>query len=175
VLILITGGAASGKSAVAEDLAVSLGERRLYLATLRPFDEECLCRIARHRRMRVGKGFDTLEICNGLPESALNVADCDAALLDSLTNLLSGLWENAADPEGDAWAALEALRLRMKHLVVVSDQISSDAEDCGPETCAFAALLGRLNRRVAARADAVAEVVCGLPIWHKGASLCCKG
>ena len=58
---LVTGGAASGKSEYAESLAMRLPGRRIYLATMRPADPESLARINRHRRLRQGRGFDTLE------------------------------------------------------------------------------------------------------------------
>ena len=58
---LVIGGAASGKSEYAESRVVRLPERRIYLATMRPWDQECRARIARHRRLRQDKGFETLE------------------------------------------------------------------------------------------------------------------
>ena len=61
MLALVTGGSGSGKSAWAEDLVLSLGEgRRIYIATMYPFDEESHRRIERHRKMRAGKGFETV-------------------------------------------------------------------------------------------------------------------
>ena len=57
MLALVIGGSGSGKSAWAENLAASLGEQRLYIATMQPFDEECSRRIARHIEMRREKNF----------------------------------------------------------------------------------------------------------------------
>ncbi len=63
MLYLVTGGSASGKSAYAESLLwQSEAKRRVYLATMRPWDEECVRRIERHRQMREGKGFSTAEV-----------------------------------------------------------------------------------------------------------------
>ena len=62
MLILVTGGSGSGKSAFAESVVMGLKTRpNLYIATMYPFDEECHRRIARHRLMRRDKGFETLE------------------------------------------------------------------------------------------------------------------
>ncbi len=63
MLILVSGGSASGKSEFAEGLAVKLGTtgKRYYIATMQPFDEECLHRIKRHQEMRSQKGFETIE------------------------------------------------------------------------------------------------------------------
>lgn len=67
MLILVTGGSGSGKSAFAEDRILSLGEaKRIYIATMHPFDQESFKRIERHRKMRAGKGFDTIECYTGL-------------------------------------------------------------------------------------------------------------
>ena len=67
MMILVTGGSGSGKSAFAEDCVLALGEKkRIYIATMFPFDEESKKRVARHRNMRSGKGFETVECYTGL-------------------------------------------------------------------------------------------------------------
>ncbi len=67
MMILVTGGSGSGKSAFAEDCVVSFGETdRIYIATMYPFDEESRKRVQRHRKMRQGKGFETVECYTGL-------------------------------------------------------------------------------------------------------------
>ena len=58
---LVIGAAASGKSAYAESLCLGHDGPRVYLATMEPFGEEGARRIARHRALREGKGFSTLE------------------------------------------------------------------------------------------------------------------
>ena len=58
---LVIGAAASGKSAYAESLCLGHDGLRVYLATMEPFGEEGARRIARHRALREGKGFSTLE------------------------------------------------------------------------------------------------------------------
>lgn len=52
MLTLVIGGAASGKSAYAEHLAVQSGGPRYYLATMQVWDAECAARVAKHRAMR---------------------------------------------------------------------------------------------------------------------------
>ena len=69
MLQLVIGGAGSGKSTFAEDLASHAPGAKIYIATMRPSDEECRRRIARHQRMRSGKGFDTLERYTDLSKS----------------------------------------------------------------------------------------------------------
>ena len=62
MLSLIIGGSASGKSEYAERLVCSLPGKRIYVATMEPFGEEGRERIARHRKLREGKGFVTAEV-----------------------------------------------------------------------------------------------------------------
>ena len=62
MLRLIIGGSASGKSEYAERLVCSLSGKRIYVATMEPFGEEGRERIARHRKLREGKGFVTAEV-----------------------------------------------------------------------------------------------------------------
>ena len=61
MLTLVIGGAASGKSAYAEHLAVRSGGPRYYLATMQVWDAECAARVAKHRAMRTQKQFATVE------------------------------------------------------------------------------------------------------------------
>ena len=66
MMILVTGGASSGKSAYAEQVACALPALHFYLAAMKPFGEEGARRIARHRALRAGKGFITVECYDGL-------------------------------------------------------------------------------------------------------------
>ncbi len=67
MLAVVTGGSGSGKSAFAEETVLSFGPaKRIYIATMHPFDEESHKRMARHRKMRAGKGFETVECYTGL-------------------------------------------------------------------------------------------------------------
>ena len=62
---------------------------------------------------------------------------------------------------GAVWTAAE-------NLVIVSNEVFADGDRYDPETLQYMEFLGELNRRLAARADAVVEVVNGLPVFHKG-------
>ena len=86
MMILVTGGSGSGKSAFAEDCVVSCGEtERIYIATMYPFDEESRRRVQRHQKMRQGKGFETVECYTGLhkvqvPENSTVLLECPILL-----------------------------------------------------------------------------------------------
>ncbi len=88
MVTLIIGGAASGKSAYAEELAMqSPGVPRLYVATMLAQDAESRARVKRHRALRRGKGFFTVECPLALEK--LVVPTGAAVLLECLSNLLA--------------------------------------------------------------------------------------
>ncbi|MBR1456573.1 MAG: bifunctional adenosylcobinamide kinase/adenosylcobinamide-phosphate guanylyltransferase [Oscillospiraceae bacterium] len=164
---LVIGGAASGKSAWAETRACSLPGQRIYLATMQPYGEESRARIEKHRAQRAGKGFVTLERYTDLAGSA--VPTDSSVLLEDLANLLAN--ETFSRDGGGSDAALrgvESLRERCAHLTVVTNELFSGGASYEGETLLYLRELARLNRLLAARADCVVELVCGLPNVLKG-------
>ena len=88
MMILVTGGSGSGKSAFAEDCVVSFGKTdRIYIATMYPFDEESRKRVQRHRKMRQGKGFETVECYTGLDK--IRLPENCTVLLECMSNLVA--------------------------------------------------------------------------------------
>ena len=167
---LVIGGAASGKSEYAESRVVRLPERRIYLATMRPWDQECRARIARHRRLRQDKGFETLERYTDL--AGAEVPAGANVLLECMSNLTAN---ELYDPEGGGQEAVlrgvDALLAQCGHLTVVTNEVFSGGTACEEDTLRYLRALARINRLLAARADTVAEVICGLPNYLKGGPL----
>ena len=172
MLILVSGGSASGKSEFAEGLVAASGlETRAYLATMQVWDAESERRVERHRRMRAGKGFATVECPVNLAGAVLP-AGC-AALLEDLSNLTANEFFGPQGREGAFGRVLSGVERAAEQaalLVVVTNELFSDGMDYDPETLAYLDVLARLNRAVAQRADRVYEVVCGIPIAWKGAN-----
>lgn len=172
MLILVTGGAASGKSAHAERLLCDCApSSRLYLATMQSLGAAAQARIARHRALRQGKGFETIERPLDLTGLALH-RRYDGILLEDLGNLLANEMF-APDGAGDAafgsiLAGIEHLQDCCETLVVVTDEIFSDGVDYPSETARYIRDLAALNRALASRADAVYESVCGILLPLKG-------
>lgn len=168
MLILVSGGSGSGKSEFAEGLVVSAGlEERVYLATMQVWDQESVRRVERHRAMRAGKGFATLECPTGLER--LEVPAGSAVLLEDLSNLSANEYFS---PQRDGafdrvLAGIQRAAARAELLVVVTNELYSDGVRYDPETAAYLGLLARLNRAIAAQADGVYEVVCGIPVAWK--------
>ncbi len=77
MVVLVTGGSGSGKSAFAEEYLMRLStqaETKYYIATMQPSGEESLARIRRHQRLRAGKGFTTIEQPGDLIKAAQRIA-----------------------------------------------------------------------------------------------------
>lgn len=167
---LITGGSASGKSEYAETLVTALPGRRIYLATMRPWDEEGRRRVVRHHRLRQGKGFETLERYTDL--AGLELPAGANVLLECLGNLTAN---ELYDPEGGGGEAVlrgvASLAERAAHLTVVTNEVFSGGAAYQGDTLRYLEALARVNRLLAARADAAVEVVCGLPNFLKGGPL----
>ncbi len=168
--LLITGGSASGKSQVAEAAAAALPGPRFYIATMRPWDDECRARIEKHRRQRAGLGFATVEHYGDLQR--LDLPARGTALLECMSNLTANVLfgpDRPADPFAAVTAGLERLRAQCAHLVVVTNEVFSDGVAYDRETTAYLDPLAALNGWMGRRFDTVAEVVCGIPIVQKGA------
>ena len=155
MLTLVIGGAASGKSAYAESLCLRAPLPRTYLATMQVWDAECAARVAKHRAMRAEKQFATVEAPLHLDRVALPRRG--TVLLEDLGNLTAN---ELYDPDG-AGAETAAAILRGIDKVLLQCDYAGDT-DC------YLRALAAVNNAVAARADRVVRVVCGIPVYYKG-------
>jgi adenosylcobinamide kinase/adenosylcobinamide-phosphate guanylyltransferase len=163
-VILIGGGARSGKSAHALGLARRLGSRRVFVATARAYDDEMRARIARHVADR-GDGFRTIEEPLALPERIAGIADADVVLVDCLTLWLSNLLLDRVEP-GAIEARVEDLTRAVLaapfHVVLVTNEVGMGVH---PDTSLgrlFRDLAGRAHQRLARAADEVHLAVLGV-------------
>ena len=171
MLTLVTGGSGSGKSAFAEDRVLSFGDaQRIYIATMHPFDEESHKRIERHQKMRAGKGFETVECYTG-PKNVKLPAGC-VVLLECMSNLVANemFREDGFHPEVSEkiTEGVRNLLSQAEHVVIVTNEIFSDGILYEGESEKYKEQLGKINCNLAEMADAVVEVVYGIPVWHKG-------
>ena len=171
MLTLITGGSGSGKSEYAEQLVLQ-GQKKpyLYIATMIPYDEECHRRIARHRRMRAEKEFDTLECPVRLKEA--KAAGYGTILLECMSNLVANeLYQENGAKERCVEETLEGIHKihsQCEHLIVVSNEILGDGIWYDEETRRYQQYLARINRELAAMAAQAVEVVYSVPVRYKG-------
>lgn len=173
MLILLTGGSACGKSSYAERLCAGLPMPRYYIAAMRPYGDGSAEKIARHRQMRRGKGFETVERYTDL--SSLRLPGRGTALLECICNLTANeMFDedgNFTDPCGRVLRGVEALCRQCGHVVVVTNDVGSGGQRYDGATSAYIAALGKINAELARRAQAVYELVCGIPLVRKGALL----
>ena len=171
MFLVITGGSGSGKSAYAEQCVLDFGTaERIYIATMYPFDEECDRRIRRHREMRRQKQFSTLECYTGLKTA--DIPEDSVVLLECMSNLTANEMYQEGGAGGqtveEILAGIRYLLKRVRHLVVVTNEIFSDGIDYDPETMRYQSYLGQINSEMGRMADQVTEVVYGIPITVKG-------
>lgn len=164
----ILGGARSGKSRFAENLAFETGLQRQYLATSQIFDEEMRERIATHRRQR-GEGWQTHEVPLELTSALPAIAKPDTVVLvDCLTLWLTNLMmaERAVDEE--AVQLVQSLDRLQGPVIFVSNEVGLGIVPENRMARHFRDHAGRLHQNLAARADEVYFIAAGLPLKMKG-------
>lgn len=163
--VLIIGYPESGKSVLAEHMVMenSAPEERIYLATMIPYGEDGEERVARHRRMREGKGFITVEAPFDLCESLEEFADKESIDLSGMTVLLECVSNLAANELFERGAErnetiekvcsdISSLAGKVRNLIIVTNHF--EEEECfDEETLAYAGTLDRINERLSRLAD----------------------
>lgn len=174
MITLIIGGSASGKSEYAETLlAKSTAKKKYYLATMASLDEESLKRILKHRKMREGKGFITLEQPVFLEKAKDGMEEGGSVLVECLSNLLANEMFMKMPP-GDTGEIVNRIEKGIRILsdvatdtILVSNTVFEDGIIYDSATTEYLRALSLLNRRIAGFADRVWEVVAGIPISIK--------
>ncbi len=172
MMIFITGGSGSGKSEYAEGRAVELGDHAFYIATMPVFSEEDKKKVERHHKLRMGKGFDTLERPGRLSDIHF---DSDTILLECMSthvaNILFGDEELGRVDEEDIISfirsEIDSLINRTGDTVIVSAEVSMDGCIYDEETEKYIRILTKINSYLADIADEVFEVVAGIPVMIK--------
>jgi len=171
MLILVTGGSASGKSEYAEHLAFSLSEgKKYYIATMFPYDEESKHRIIRHRAMREDKNFETIECFYRLknlklPEKKVLLLECVSNLTANEIYMPEGSKKNIAD---EIVSGIKNLNDQGLHTIVVTNEVFSSGLYYDENTIKYLEILGTINKEIAVMADRVVEVVYSIPVVIKG-------
>ncbi len=164
--ILITGGARSGKSALAERLTLQLGRPALYVATAEALDAEMAERIARHRARR-GPDWRTVDAPRALV-AALEESDCGPPrLVDCLTLWLSNLMLAEQDWQAEAEALADALGRQRAPVVLVTNEVGAGIVPETPLGRAYRDAAGWTNQKVAAACDEVWLAIAGYPLKVK--------
>ena len=169
IVTLIVGGARSGKSRYAQELAAGF-ERVTFIATARANDSEMRRKIARHRSERP-RSWETLEAPLNL-ESAIQSwgTKADMLIIDCLTLYLANLMRARRSRERilqDFNKVSEAIQLAKSSMIIVSNEVGCGVVPAFRSGRVYRDLLGQLNQQIAQIADRVVLMVAGVPLTIK--------
>lgn len=176
-LILITGGARSGKSSFALALAENISAKRLFVATCPHLDPEMSARVQRHQAERQGRGWETIEQPTDLAALfAGGIADFEVVLLDCITLWVNNLLfaEDAASIDDFRIGELCREWLRQTEtyegtIICVTNEVGLGIVPDNPLARRYRDLVGTCNQIIAKKADEVFLVSCGIPLYLKKA------
>lgn len=177
MITLVVGGAKSGKSMFAQNLAKALENKNgklYYVATMNPYDLEDLKRIENHLKEREGYGFNTIEETLDMKKVAKVLSKEDTVLIDSITSLVTNSMFKGKDfikevNKEIVDGVLEIIK-SVNNVVLVSDYLFSDSIQYDCYTESFRKEIGIINRKLAEIADNVIECSYGNIIYHKNLS-----
>jgi len=160
-LTFVLGGAASGKSQVAESIVVNSGLKPIYLATARIWDDEVDVKIKQHRARR-GPDWLTIDATIDLSTPLKDASSDQVILLDCATMWLTNVMLDERDLPSAQAGMLAALAACAAPVVVVSNEVGQGIVPDNALARRFREAQGRLNIALAAQADRVLHVVAGL-------------
>ena len=183
-LILVTGGARSGKSQFAEKLCRARNNETAYIATSIPFDDELKDRVKKHKEMRP-KTWKTYEVYEDVYKAIPEIAEhYQTVILDCVTLMVNNLMfkENldydAMTPEEvnvleaqikeQFIKLIEAIQKTDLYFVVVTNEIGLSPVSGNKLTRIYTDIIGRMNQLIAKSSDEVYFVVSGIPMKIKG-------
>jgi len=170
-LILITGGARSGKSSFAQKIAESFKAKVVYIATAAPLDSEMKKRIKLHRKLRdkswltIEEPVDVLTAVKKIPK------DREVVVLDCLTLLISNLMLAGYKDSviyNKIRSIAKAFKKKFEISIVITNEVGSGIVPDNELARRFRDLQGRVNQIVSEEAASVHLLVSGIPIKIKG-------
>jgi adenosylcobinamide kinase/adenosylcobinamide-phosphate guanylyltransferase len=174
-ITLILGGARSGKSHYAQQLAMELSGKVLFVATGEALDEEMLARIAEHKKARP-ESWRTAELPSGIgKEIEKQIGDAEVVIIDCLTLLISNLLRGEPEyPEAEKRITSEineliaAIDRLTANFVIVSNEVGMGLVPDNKLSRIYRDLLGKANQLLAQHATEVYLMVACLPVRVKG-------
>ena len=181
MIALVFGGSGSGKSSYAEDMICDIagGRDKYYIATMKVYDEEGTKKIQRHRRLRQGKGFITIEQPEDIDK--INIEDAGTkrsgsskvALLECMSNLVANEMfaedgiRTCEEVAGKIISGVKSLSDKFDDIVIVSNNVFEDGIQYDSTTMEYIRTMGVVNQKVAGLSEKVTEVVVGIPVELK--------
>jgi adenosylcobinamide kinase / adenosylcobinamide-phosphate guanylyltransferase len=165
-VVLITGGARSGKSRRAEARARSFPGRPVYIATAEALDDEMVERIAKHRARR-GNEWIEREAPLDLLQALIETDGGGARLIDCLTLWLSNLLHANRDWSKAVSQLADGLSRQQSPIIMVTNEVGLGIVPDNALARAYRDAAGHMNQIIAEVADEVEFVVAGLPMKLK--------
>lgn len=165
MIILVVGRPDSGKSELAERLLIenSSDKNRIYLATMEVLDEEGAKRVLKHRKMREGKGFKTIECSVNI--DSLDIDEGDCVLLECISNLVGNemyLDTNRSKTFDELLelcvGEVRRLAAKAQNIVIVTNEFELDSESYDEETRRYVRLIHEVNQRLALCAEKIYQL-----------------
>ncbi|HIP82191.1 MAG TPA: bifunctional adenosylcobinamide kinase/adenosylcobinamide-phosphate guanylyltransferase [Desulfocapsa sulfexigens] len=178
-LILITGGARSGKSDYAQARAESISGKHCFLATCPVIDSEMDARIARHKADRdqaiwqtIEEELDLVGVIRSLKSDTICLLDCVTLWVNNLTYQAERAKIKFSEDEMTAKAVelTQQAKEFQGTLICVTNEVGMGVVPDNASARHYRDLVGRTNRIIAAAADEVILVSCGLPLFLKNNS-----
>jgi len=170
-LTFVIGGARSGKSRYASDMAKSEGKKTVFIATAAALDDEMKKRIRLHKLSRP-KGWGLIEEPMNLSRALLGLKPaCGIAIIDCV-----GLWISnllmAGLKDKEIWKIIDKLssdiiKARAGMVIIVSNEVGEGIVPADPLSRRFRDLIGTANQAIAAKADEVIMMHAGIPVKIK--------
>jgi adenosylcobinamide kinase/adenosylcobinamide-phosphate guanylyltransferase len=167
-VIFLTGGARSGKSRHALELANQY-HKKAFIATAVPFDSGMEKRIKKHQKER-GSDFITIEEPVNLTEAVQSLSDTDVAVIDCITVWLGNLmhqFPGHTDELPQINSFLDTIKAPPCSLIIVSNEVGMGIVPENALARDFRDLAGFMNQKIADIADQVFFMVSGYPVSVK--------
>ncbi|WP_157812114.1 bifunctional adenosylcobinamide kinase/adenosylcobinamide-phosphate guanylyltransferase [Alteribacter populi] len=174
MITFISGGARSGKSRLAEELAVSkllVDKEPFYIATAKITDDEMKKRIQIHQQGR-NEHWKTFEEPYFILSTLLKARSGDVVLLDCLTVWLSNMIFDLQEPidrlvnKVSEW--MKVAKEKQLQLIIVSNDVNEGLPHADPLVYQYVLLLESLHQFIVREADQAIQVVAGCPVYWKG-------
>lgn len=183
-IILVTGGARSGKSSFAEKMCENIGTEIAYIATAIPFDDGMLDRIKKHREQRPSE-WETFEISRNIDKNIKDISlKKDTVLLDCITVLVNNImfeedvnWDNCSHDVIDEIeekikveikALIEAVKNTNLNFIMVTNEVGLGIVPENRLARIYRDIAGRVNQILGQYSNEIYLVVCGAPLKIKG-------